>query len=154
MLTKIPIAGTVRMISANVTDEFAHAVLYDERLPSRLGSLLCGVNPCCVASSLLLRSSRFHFPVWPRMVQPTPSGVQCSIHRAAVLSAQPSLSGTTPPEFTTSRPLTTPDTSRSPCCHLEITLRASLPRACRHSSVPAFMSPLAAPLRSALDSPS
>src|SRR5438552_8025314 len=129
-------------------------MLYDERLPSRLDSLLCGVNPCCVASSLLLRSSPFHFPVWPRMVQLAPSGVQCSIHRAAVLSAQPSLSGTTPLELTTSRPLTTPDTSHSRCCRPGTTLRASPPRACRHSSVPAFMSPLAAPLRSALDFPS
>src|SRR6266567_2826819 len=88
ILPKFPVAGRHSNISASITDEFAYAVLYDERLPSRLDSLLCGVNPCCVASFLLLRSSRFHFPVWPRMVRLAPSAEQSWIHRASGLSAQ------------------------------------------------------------------
>jgi len=65
ILPKFPIAESVRRISANITDEFGCVVLYDERLPSRLDSLLRGVNPCCVAFFLLLPSSRFHFMPGP-----------------------------------------------------------------------------------------
>jgi hypothetical protein len=50
--TTFPMTGIGSELSANITDLWAGAVIYEMSLPSRLDSLHCGVNPCGFSSFL------------------------------------------------------------------------------------------------------
>src|SRR5713101_1299657 len=79
---------------SHVTDFFASPVLYPICLPSRLDSLLCGVNPCALPP-LFLQFSLSPLPHSPppvsrRMARPAPSTEPFSIPPSAA-SPEPAL---------------------------------------------------------------